>query len=622
MRSRHAFALLAALLITLNVLVGTGLISDWGRWYSQNRPYQLQVDALLRGELALGHDPAEVTWDLAWSKGGVHQVWGLGVPLWRLPFEAAARCCGQPMFPDRVAFGAAILVLVYAAILLCWTPGANGGFIELARERPANVLAVPLVALFPPFLTLCRTRFQVYEEASAYSYLMGSALLLATQWFTRAPALWKYAAVGVLAGAAAFVRPTIGFYGCATMIVAWVVTRQIRWPLWKSLTGLIIFAAGCGLFLFTNQLRFGAPLELGHQLNLNSNHAIQFALRFGEPFRNEPLWRASRELIAILFWAGNTFNGIDWYADSFFAGQSPTFRWRELYFKTYDPSYFIAIGAAWTWCAWQSLRRRFAEVSGSQSEARWLAIWSILSAAPLLLLYLRLCMIASRYVFDLAPAMAAGLVAALLALQHKLPSVQPRRTYFVAGIYAIFGLWWGWQVCFAEVAPQFESSGGRTFAEFQSQAEVRELNRRLPETYQFGPSFNGCGIPFNGSGWNAASGNVAAFVAFFVTDPDCLELEVAPVEGKMLSVADYEKIRAKIGLESLELAYSRDIPGGRIVVFHGPRTPQYQSGIQPVFLGFGSPEELSQANSEFRLLRLRWHRRTSTSPETAQGRGQ
>ena len=47
--------------------------------------------------------PADLGYDMAWVKGGVQQVWGLGVPTWRLPYEALAKLFGYDAFPDRLA---------------------------------------------------------------------------------------------------------------------------------------------------------------------------------------------------------------------------------------------------------------------------------------------------------------------------------------------------------------------------------------------------------------------------------------------------------------------------------------------------------------------------------------
>src|SRR5947207_641950 len=92
--------------LALNICIGTGLITGWGKWYSPSLPYRKQTEALLAGRFALSTNPADTEFDHAWAEGGVQQVWGLGVPLWRLPFEIAARAFGQPAFPDRLALAA------------------------------------------------------------------------------------------------------------------------------------------------------------------------------------------------------------------------------------------------------------------------------------------------------------------------------------------------------------------------------------------------------------------------------------------------------------------------------------------------------------------------------------
>src|SRR4051812_15465365 len=88
----------AAFVLSANLLVITGLIDDWGSWYSDNLAYRRQTDAILSGKLELDADPRAAGWDLAWSNNGVHQVWGLGVPFWRLPFEACARLFSYSAF--------------------------------------------------------------------------------------------------------------------------------------------------------------------------------------------------------------------------------------------------------------------------------------------------------------------------------------------------------------------------------------------------------------------------------------------------------------------------------------------------------------------------------------------
>jgi hypothetical protein len=76
-------------------------------------------------------------------------------------------------------------------------------------SKPERLAGALLLILFPPFQTLCRTRFDVYEEAAAYMYLTGIALFAAMLGFARRPTARRYATLGLLSGLVAFVRPTL-----------------------------------------------------------------------------------------------------------------------------------------------------------------------------------------------------------------------------------------------------------------------------------------------------------------------------------------------------------------------------------------------------------------------------
>ena len=74
------------------------------------------------GSFALDNDPRTLGYDMAWAEGGVQQVWGLGVPSWRLPFELIAKLFGYDAFPDRLALAAALAALVYVLFRLLVFP--------------------------------------------------------------------------------------------------------------------------------------------------------------------------------------------------------------------------------------------------------------------------------------------------------------------------------------------------------------------------------------------------------------------------------------------------------------------------------------------------------------------
>lgn len=378
-----------AVVYAAGLLLATGLVSDWGAWYSTSLPYRTQTEALLKGDLAVSRSVADLKLDHTWSEQGVHQVWGLGVPLWRLPFEGAAKFCGFDGFPDRLAFGLFAL-LVSIAVLRVWTGPSNFGSANVTKPSDGWVLitgfgGVLLILLFPPFLTLLQARGAVWEEAIAYEYLFGILQLSLLVAFVQRPTIGRLLLVCALAGIGGIIRPTLIFYGFASLIlavVAWVVNvsqtfkslapsaretsatsaapgtiadapgdrPEARLALSRvlvpALLGLFLFGLGGGLLWFTNLKRFGNGFEFGHSLNVQYLYGSMHATRFDHPFEDEPVTGATLELFGALF-AVEKFNGADWYQKNIFPGQSRTVRWREFYFRTYDRSYLPLLLLAW-----------------------------------------------------------------------------------------------------------------------------------------------------------------------------------------------------------------------------------------------------------------------------------
>src|SRR5690242_7133427 len=90
-----------AFLVASAIVIGTNLIPQWGMWYSDHLTFRWETENILQGRFAMANDASGMNWDLAWGTGTVQQIWGLGVPLWRVPFEWIAKLFGQNAFPDR-----------------------------------------------------------------------------------------------------------------------------------------------------------------------------------------------------------------------------------------------------------------------------------------------------------------------------------------------------------------------------------------------------------------------------------------------------------------------------------------------------------------------------------------
>ena len=366
-------------------------------WYSANMAYRRQTEAFLKGALALDNDPRMLGYDMAWAEGGVQQVWGLGIPGWRFPFELLARAAGQPAFPDRLALAAAFTLVCYLLLRLAGP-----------LSKPERLAGALLLILFPPFLTLCRTNFDVYEEAQAYMYLTGVALFGATLAFMRHPTNGRYAILGLLSGFAAFVRPTLLCYGFASMFLAWLLARRERFQLGRLCVAPLLFAAGCALLFLSNHLRFGSGLEFGHRLNVNVFVPMMYATRFENPVAAAPLVPRVTELFSYLFLVRTELHCCYGYLTGILPGEAPVIRWRDIYFSTYDLSFAAAIATAWgaSFLIWW---RKRAALATDLTEVATIGVWSLLSAIPLFLLYLYYPVMSSRYMLDFAPAFAVAL---------------------------------------------------------------------------------------------------------------------------------------------------------------------------------------------------------------------
>jgi hypothetical protein len=603
----------AAFFLSIDIALVTQLIPGWARWYSCDVNYRWQTDSLLKGSIALDVDPANLKWDWAWWDGRAQQVWGLGTPLWRLPFEIGARAVGMRAFPDRFVFVAALFATFYLLLQTFLGKEFAKAPLKFAKRRPAFIVAPLLLILHIPFLSLCRTRFLVYEEAQAYAYLFGLVLAALTVRLVRAPTAYHYLCLGAAAGVGGFVRPTLAFYAVASLAVA-SLTAAGHWRRAAYCACAVVVCAIGWMFLaLSNMDRFGAPLEFGHSLTVNGIDQMRFASRFGDPFSEEPLQSAAQELFGALFLAGNSFNGGEWYARDFFPGQSRTTRWREFYFSTYDLGMLGLVAFGWLWGL------RLAAKSGARvltpsslSPPLALALWSAIASVLLGAFYLRCPFLASRYLLDFGPAFAASTVVAVFALSElasrkKTWARTPRLSALVIGAAAV---WWCYTALSAEVLveepgrfPAATAVANLRLNKLLERFETSRKSRRpLPDVYAVGmprlTSFN-----YNGAGWESASGQTRSAAVFFLKGSNAVEIELAG-EPKDLTRAD-SVVRARIGQQELSLESTTLTERGRRLIFRWPRTQSPPSGVQLLFLGMVTPAELFREFSRYRILQVR-----------------
>jgi hypothetical protein len=586
---------LAATTLGIGISASTSLIPQWGQWYSVNSAYRRQTEALLSGSLALHDDPRKVGYDMAWAEDGVQQVWGLGVPVWRLPFELLAKFSGVAAFPDRVALAAAIIVVSYALLRLA-----------VPLSKPERLVGALLLVLFPPFLTLCRTRFDVYEEAEAYMYLTGIAIFALMLWFMRRPTLASYANLGLCSGLAAFVRPTLLCYALAAMVLAWFFAKREGWKLRRSLAGPLLFVAGCGLLFLTNELRFGSGFEFGHRLNLNAFLPMMYATRFDNPVAAAPLVSRIVELMSYLFLTRGELHCCYGYALAVLPGQAPAIRWRDIYFSTYDMTFAGMILLAWGVSVLRWWRER-AQLSPEIAEITTIAAWTFLSAAPLAIFYLYYPVMSSRYMLDFAPAFA---VAIWVLIQHAGQITRQRffsrgvsyAPYVSSALVVLLASWWIYQIASAKIFP--DTGGGVSWTPL-SESSTKSDNLPLSLTeYSLDGGIAATNIPFNGYGWEQPSGLTGAMVILFLRDAWGYEIGLEPIEGVNVSESDWDNVRAKIGLDELRLKSSFACGGGRRLQFAREKRSTDGPHIEVAFIALTSAGE-SLGSSKFKLLHAR-----------------
>ena len=634
-----------ALVLVGVLLVGCGVVPEWGRWYCPDTPHRLQTEAFLHGNLALSDTPAALATDLAWIRGGVHQVWGLGVPLWRLPFEAVAKLFGEPGFPDRLAFGTALVIAAFWISNLWLGPlldsfQRRSNRTEANKDEPGSVVfsstAISLsvlLLLFPPFVNWLRTPLTVYDEVLAYTYVYGLMLMAALIVLVRSPSWLKYWGLCALAGVGGLLRPTICAYGvvAVALATAWIASQRAQmsrvsertsssrvqpvtptllgfmksWRLW---TGLALFAAGGAVLFVTNELRYGDGTEFGHRVHVEGGSLLGtvYATRFGGPFENEPLPSAARELIGAVFFA-RKFNGFDWYRQGFFPGQSDTVRWRHFYSKTFDWTFAVLVPLGWGASIWSMVgmwrKRRTAALGGERQsigeECIMIGFWSLLSAALIAAFYLRTCFISSRYIMDLAPAFAAG----MLALALKAFAVLGGRRWTRYALLVMLAAWTAVEIASGNC--MFGGPRSATWSEVAEMMSVPRMAVHLPEsTYMAGFDFHTTGIPLNGEGWESDS-TAAPAVILFVKDPEFVEIDIAFADQNTFGDTP-PLVQAKIGSEVLKRRKDIKTSHGWQTTFQGPSHSETRRGIQTLFLGFGPKEQIAADLSPYRLLRVSW----------------
>ena len=447
----------AALACTKYLEVRAKLIPKDDEWYmaSEGHPYTLlQVRSFLSGKLAILPHPAGAANDYIWGRGGMHNAWGLGVPILATPFHLVGRLFGAPGFPDDLRF---LILYFLTAVLLAWSMHALQRRRQGTSNAPepdalvASVAAAGFVMVFPTFVGMISSRFLVYEQTIATGALWNVCLLAGIFVLLRRCTPGLLVVVCAAAGFSTMIRIPLAVYGVTTLVLAMMIALRARLRPRVLLAGLLAFSAVTALDLAGNKLRFGSPFNPGY-VNSISGAFVNRLVRWGLPFSAVPFKVAAKEMFATLFL-------LDPVSSQIMMGAPPESvrpytigeRWREYYSPTYDRWVLAVWTLATVFVCWRIFRRKLWRLDRSLSDevATVVGLWAIPPTIALFVFYARIGQVVTRYATDFYPAFAAAALCVGMALtdavRRRAPDLTGGVRLAMAGAAALYiGEWHGW----------------------------------------------------------------------------------------------------------------------------------------------------------------------------------
>lgn len=563
---------------------------DGIRLYEQSPYHRYQAEALLHGHFYLADSIEAIQPGLAWHDGHVQHVWGLGVGLWLLPFDALWHLfSGQPL-PDRIVLG-----ITFA--LLAFYSGITGLKLIRQGQRTVGLGVMWFVALCPALWTLSRASQLVFEETVLYSTLFSLGVLVSIVRVASFGSRSDYFLCCILSAFEVWVRPTHAVYGLSAVLIGSFIVWTRRQNVKDIAFGCAGWLVSLALLAWTNYARFGSPTEFGHHLTISSGN-MMYLTRFGNPFREASTIEAAKELFSLLFLANPRGGGT--FADDLIPGQSPFTRWRRLDLTAFDFSYAVICLAAIIGSVIWLIRQR------KQGASLWkqpqdalvfvLLVWSGISAGGLSWFYLYYPAIASRYLFDFAPALTG-----FVMLAWVFVSVVRWKKFF----WPLLAAWLVFEVISAKVPVEnpYIPNSRMLFA--------------LPHTREVPlENFNGIYAPTrhpvetkiagNGYGWEPETGFAADVLSLAIDNPEFVELRVSQRRASNGEPAKTDVYRAQIDGISLPLTEVIPEEQNLKITFKVPSNVQAKHQIEMLFLCFSDGYDAKDRNSERFLYSVRW----------------
>ena len=419
------------------------LVPSWGQWYQADpHPYVLlQVRAFLSGRLALFPHPSGAGNDYDWGRAGMHQAWGLGVSILATPFHVLGRLFGAPGFPDDARF-----LILYAVTTFLLASALHGTSNREPKALAASCAAAGFVMVFPTYVGMIASRFEIYEQTIATGALWSVLLLAGVLALLHRCTPPRLAAVCAAAGFVTLIRPPLAVYGFTTLAIALIIARTRRMGLRAWIGALVAYAGVTALYFVGNALRFGCAFCSGYE-NTVSGAFVNRMTRWGLPFAKVPFKTAAREMFETLFYlepVSSQMFGPPPSLQPYAVGE----RWREYYAPTFDQTILVLWTAAFLWVGWRVIRHRLwrRDQDLGQEIAAIVGAWAIPPSLALFVFYARIGNLVTRYATDLYPAFAAAAVCVGMAIVHavrrRAPGLPGSAQLAIAGVVALYLAGW------------------------------------------------------------------------------------------------------------------------------------------------------------------------------------
>ena len=480
---------LTAYLCTRYLNERTDLVPKRGIWWvADGHPYIYLPGSLawLHGKFALLPHPWMAGHDYIWGRGGMHTAWGLGVPLIATPFHIVGLLLGRPGFPDNLRF---LILYGLTTFVLAWI------FHRASREPTALVTGAAtagFIMVFPTFVGLMASRFQIYEQTIATGalfsvLLLGGVVALGSR-CTPGPPRSPCAPRPGSRSSSARRSP---WYGVTTLALALFVAWRAGFGWCVLASGVLAYGATIGVFfLGGNAVRFGNPFATGYE-NVIGGNFVGRLIRWGLPFEKTPFKMAVKEMYATLFRLDPVPTQVIGALPPAVAPYAQGERWREYYAPTFDriilALWFVALAIVCVSFVRGLLRLRAGDAVRPRIPTL-VGAWSLPTVLVLFLFYSRHGSWVTRYATDFYPGFAAACVCVGMtivdAVRRRSPELAPSAQLAMAGLVALYiADWRGWATHLSQPVDK------KTFL-----AHIDAVDARAKEVPPFSDHFK-CGEP-------------------------------------------------------------------------------------------------------------------------------